>query len=65
MTPDSIRAIVIEELGRIAPEADASSLAPDDDLRQADVPVAGRGEQYETLDAGRALDHGGRDRAAQ
>lgn len=35
MTEDQIRAAIFEVLRKIAPEADAKSLSPDDDLRQA------------------------------
>jgi acyl carrier protein len=35
MTPDAVRATVIEELRNIAPEIDPSTLAPDADLRDA------------------------------
>lgn len=35
MTPEQLRAIVVEEIGNIAPETDASALADDDDLREA------------------------------
>jgi acyl carrier protein len=34
MTRDDITAVLIEELGRIAPETDASGLDPDADLRE-------------------------------
>ena len=34
-TEDRIRSTIFEVLGKIAPEADARSLSPDDDLRQA------------------------------
>jgi len=34
MTRDDITAVLIDELGRIAPEADAMSLDPDADLRE-------------------------------
>jgi acyl carrier protein len=34
MTPDEITAALIEELGKIAPEADATRLNPDADLRE-------------------------------
>ena len=34
-TEDRIRSTIFEVLGKIAPEADAHSLSPDDDLRQA------------------------------
>lgn len=32
---DDLRAVVVEELGRIAPEADLTALDPDDDVREA------------------------------
>jgi acyl carrier protein len=35
MTPDRIRAVLLEELGNIAPEADLGSLDPGADLREA------------------------------
>ena len=35
MTDAEIRAAVIEELGNIAPETDAATIDPDDDLREA------------------------------
>lgn len=35
MTDVEIRAAVIEELGNIAPETDAATIDPDDDLREA------------------------------
>jgi acyl carrier protein len=35
MTDDEIRTAVIQELGNIAPETDASAIGPDDDLREA------------------------------
>lgn len=34
MTEDKIRAIVLESLGRVAPEADLSSLGTDEDIRR-------------------------------
>jgi len=34
MTRDDINAVLIDELGRIAPEADAINLDPDADLRE-------------------------------
>lgn len=34
MTPDELRAIVLEELGNIAPEADLDSVPGDADLRE-------------------------------
>lgn len=35
MTDNEIRAAVIAELGNIAPETDAATIDPDDDLREA------------------------------
>ncbi|GAA0295132.1 hypothetical protein GCM10009087_01110 [Sphingomonas oligophenolica] len=35
MTRDELRAIIVEEIGNIAPEADASGVADDQDLREA------------------------------
>jgi acyl carrier protein len=35
MTENEIRAAVIDELGNIAPETDAATIDPDDDLREA------------------------------
>ena len=35
MTKEELRAVVIEELGNIAPETDAGTIDPDDDLREA------------------------------
>jgi acyl carrier protein len=35
MTKDDLRAAIVEELGDIAPEADAASVADDADLREA------------------------------
>jgi acyl carrier protein len=35
MSPDDITAVLIDELGRIAPETDASELDPAADLREA------------------------------
>lgn len=35
MTREELRAAVVEELGEIAPEADAASVADDADLREA------------------------------
>jgi acyl carrier protein len=35
MSPDDITAVLIDELGRIAPETDASELDPEADLREA------------------------------
>ncbi len=35
MTPDQIRAVIVEELGNIAPETDAATVAADADLREA------------------------------
>ena len=35
MTNDELRAAVIDELGNIAPETDAATIDPDDDLREA------------------------------
>jgi len=35
MTEEQIRTTIFEALRKIAPEADAHSLSPDDDLRQA------------------------------
>jgi acyl carrier protein len=35
MTPDQIKAVLLEELGNIAPEADLASLDEKADLRQA------------------------------
>jgi len=34
MTRDDIKAVLIDELGRIAPETDAAGLDPDADLRE-------------------------------
>jgi len=34
MTPDQIKAILLEEIGNIAPEADLSALRPEADLRE-------------------------------
>ena len=34
-TEDQIRSAIFEALGKIAPETDARSLSPDDDLRQS------------------------------
>lgn len=34
MTPDELRAIILEELGNIAPEADLDSVPGDADLRE-------------------------------
>ena len=33
MTRDDIRAVVVRELGRVAPDADPAALGPDDDVR--------------------------------
>lgn len=35
MNPDDLRALVISEIGNIAPEADVTSLREDDDFREA------------------------------
>lgn len=35
MTNDELRAAVIDELGNIAPETDAATIDPNDDLREA------------------------------
>jgi len=35
MTRDEILAVIREELGNIAPEADAADIDPDDDIREA------------------------------
>lgn len=35
MTPDQLRAVIIEEIGNIAPEADTGALDDDEDLREA------------------------------
>lgn len=35
MTPAELRAIIVEEIGNIAPEADAASVCDDNDLREA------------------------------
>ena len=35
MSPEELRAVVITEIGNIAPEADAASLPDDADLREA------------------------------
>lgn len=35
MSPDDLRAIVIAEIGNIAPEVGAASIADDDDFRDA------------------------------
>jgi acyl carrier protein len=35
MTADQIRAVLLEEIGNIAPEADLAALSPDADLREA------------------------------
>ncbi|HNB25590.1 MAG TPA: acyl carrier protein [Alphaproteobacteria bacterium] len=35
MTRDEIKAILLEEIGNIAPEADLAALDPDADLREA------------------------------
>jgi acyl carrier protein len=35
MTPEEIRAAIIEEIGNIAPEADAVQLGDEEDLREA------------------------------
>jgi acyl carrier protein len=35
MTKDELRAIIIEEIGNIAPEADASAIGDEEDLREA------------------------------
>ena len=34
MTKEEIRSLIIEELGNIAPEADAATIDPDADLRE-------------------------------
>lgn len=34
MTPDQIKAVLLEEIANIAPEADLSLLAPDADIRE-------------------------------
>lgn len=35
MTPQQLRAVIVEEIGNIAPEADTGSLPDDADLREA------------------------------
>jgi acyl carrier protein len=35
MTKDEIRAVIVEELGNIAPDMDVASVKPDADLREA------------------------------
>ena len=35
MTPQELRAMIVEEIGNIAPETDAATLGEDDDLREA------------------------------
>ena len=35
MNQEDLRALVIEELGKVAPEADLSEVDPEEDLRQA------------------------------
>jgi acyl carrier protein len=35
MTRDELRAIIVEEIGNIAPETDAGGVADDQDLREA------------------------------
>ncbi len=35
MTKDEIRALIVQELGNVAPETDAGSVDPDADLREA------------------------------
>jgi acyl carrier protein len=35
MTNDEVRAVILEEIGNIAPEADLSRLGEDEDLREA------------------------------
>ena len=35
MTADEIRAVIVEELGNIAPDMDVASVRPDADLREA------------------------------
>lgn len=35
MSPEELRALIVEEIGRIAPDADAAPLSGDEDLREA------------------------------
>ena len=35
MTPQELRAMMVEEIGNIAPETDAAALGDDEDLREA------------------------------
>ncbi len=35
MTPEQLRAVIVEEIGNIAPEADTGTLGDDEDLREA------------------------------
>jgi acyl carrier protein len=34
MTPDQLKAVLLEEIGNIAPEADLTQLRPDADIRE-------------------------------